>query len=68
MTGNDSRTPLLVPKTSPLVPGKMYLRLYHGRTNPEQEMGGVGLCRPNVRSPLVLCPHLLLYVPIHRRR
>jgi len=35
-------TPLLVPKGTPLVPGKMYLRLYHGRTDPAQEMDDWG--------------------------
>jgi hypothetical protein len=32
------QTSLLVPKGTPLVPGKMYLRLYHGRTRPIQTM------------------------------
>ncbi len=35
-------TPLLVPTGTPLVPRKMYLRLYHGRTDPAQEMDGWG--------------------------
>ncbi len=39
-------TPLLVPKGTPLVPGKMYLRLYHGRTDPAQEMEDWGFVGP----------------------
>jgi hypothetical protein len=33
-----STTSLLIPRGTPLAPGKMYLRLYHGRTDPGQEM------------------------------
>jgi hypothetical protein len=40
--------PLLVPKGTSLVPGKMYLRLYHGRTDPAQEMDGWGFDGPTV--------------------
>jgi len=45
---SDTRllTPLLVPKGTPLVPGKMYLRLYHGRTDPTQEMDDWGFVGP----------------------
>jgi hypothetical protein len=39
-------TPLFVPKGTPLVPGKMYLQLYHGRTDPAQEMEGWGFDGP----------------------
>jgi hypothetical protein len=39
-------TPLFVPKATPLVPGKMYLRLYHGRTDPRQEMDEWGFIGP----------------------
>ncbi len=39
-------TPLVVPKGTPLVPGKMYLRLYHGRTDPAQEMEDWGFVGP----------------------
>jgi hypothetical protein len=39
-------TPLFVPKGTPLVPGKMYLRLYHGRTDPGQEMDDWGFVGP----------------------
>jgi len=42
----DSRTPLLISKGQPLLPGKMYLRLYHGRTDPEQEMDDWGFDGP----------------------
>jgi hypothetical protein len=41
-----SATPLIVPQGTPLVPGKMYLRLYHGRTDPRQEMDGWGFNGP----------------------
>jgi hypothetical protein len=39
-------TPLVVPEGTPLVPGKMYLRLYHGRTDAAQEMDGWGFAGP----------------------
>jgi hypothetical protein len=39
-------TPLLVAKGTPLVPGKMYLRLYHGRNDPGQEMDDWGFDGP----------------------
>src|SRR5439155_18973517 len=42
----EPATPLLVPRGSPLVPGKMYLRLYHGRTDPDQEMDEWGFAGP----------------------
>ena len=45
-TTKDSQTPLLVSKGQPLLPGKMYLRLYHGRTNAEQEMEDWGFAGP----------------------
>jgi hypothetical protein len=41
-----SPTPLFVPKGTPLLPGKMYLRLYHGRTDPAQEMDEWGFVGP----------------------
>ena len=41
-----SASPLLVPKGEPLAPGKMYLRLYHGRTDPDQEMDDWGFMGP----------------------
>ena len=46
MTDIDLQTPLLVPKGTPLVPGKMYLRLCHGRTDPTQEMDDWGFPGP----------------------
>jgi hypothetical protein len=46
MTHTDVETPLLIPKSTPLVPGKMYLRLYHGRTHPGQEMDDWGFDGP----------------------
>jgi len=39
-------TPLLVPGGTLLVPGKMYLRLYHGRADPEQQMDDWGFAGP----------------------
>jgi hypothetical protein len=39
-------TPLFVPKGTPLAAGKMYLRLYHGRTDPRQEMDDWGFVGP----------------------
>ena len=39
-------TPLLVPKGTPLATGKMYLRLYHGRNDPEQQMDDWGFVGP----------------------
>ncbi len=39
-------TSLLVPKGTLLVPGKMFLRLYHGRTVPDQEMDDWGFVGP----------------------
>jgi hypothetical protein len=38
--------PMLIPKGTPLLPGKMYLRLYHGRTYPGQEMDDWGFDGP----------------------
>ncbi len=46
MTGSNVQTPLLIPKGTPLVPGKMYLRLYHGRTDPDQDMDEWGFDGP----------------------
>ncbi len=39
-------TPLLVPNGATLIPDKLYLRLYHGRTDPSQEMDGWGFAGP----------------------
>jgi hypothetical protein len=41
-----ARQHILIPKGTPLVPGKMYLRLYHGRTDPVQEMDDWGSVGP----------------------
>src|SRR6185437_4495240 len=43
VTGQDS---LVVPKGRSLDPGRMYLRLYHGRTDPDQEMEEWGFDGP----------------------
>jgi hypothetical protein len=46
-TDNDTlQTPLLVARATPLAPGKLYLRLYHGRTHPDQEMDDWGFDGP----------------------
>jgi hypothetical protein len=42
----EPATPLLIPRGRGLVPGKMYLRLYHGRTDPDQEMDDWGFVGP----------------------
>ncbi len=39
-------TPLLVPTGTALTPGKLYLRLSHGRTDPDQEMEDHGFDGP----------------------
>jgi hypothetical protein len=39
-------SPLLVPSGSPLLAGKLYLQLYHGRTDPEQQMDDWGFTGP----------------------
>jgi hypothetical protein len=38
--------PFLVPAGSPLAPGKLYLRLYHGRKDPAEEMDDRGFDGP----------------------
>jgi hypothetical protein len=51
-----STTPLVVAKGMALVPDKMYLRLYHGRTNPDQEMDDWGFAGPTF-GPLACYVH-----------
>ena len=46
VTDTDMQTPLLVANGTPLQPGKMYLRLYHGRSNPAQDMDDWGFVGP----------------------
>jgi hypothetical protein len=46
MTDTDMPSPLFVPKGTLLTPGKMYLRLYHGRTDPGQQMEDWGFVGP----------------------
>jgi hypothetical protein len=41
-----SQSKLIIAKGTPLVPGKMYLRLYHGRNNPDEEMDDWGFTGP----------------------
>jgi hypothetical protein len=56
-TGNDNlQTPLLVARATPLAPGKLYLRLYHGRTHPDQEMDDWGCDGPTF-GPLSCYAH-----------
>jgi hypothetical protein len=42
----EVETPLLVPSGSPLIEGKFYLQLYHGRKDPAQEMDDWGFVGP----------------------
>jgi hypothetical protein len=42
----EAETPLLVPSGRPLVEGKLYLRLSHGRKDPAEEMQGWGFVGP----------------------
>ncbi len=58
-------SPLVIPKGTPLLPGKMYLRLYHGRTDPAQEMDDWGFDGPTF-GPLssyvhTYCCHFRIY-------
>lgn len=46
MTDAHRQAPLLIPGGTPLVPGKMYLRLYHGRPDPAQQMDDWGFVGP----------------------
>jgi len=46
MTTTEPQTPLLVANGTALTPGKMYLRLYHGRTDPDEEMDDWGFVGP----------------------
>jgi hypothetical protein len=45
---------LVVARGTPLIPGKMYLRLYHGRTDPDQKMDDWGSDGPTF-GPLISC-------------
>jgi hypothetical protein len=63
MTAAETR--LIVPPGTPLSPGKLYLRLYHGRTDPDQTMDGWGFDGPTF-GPLsavveTYVSHLRLY-------
>ena len=44
--------PLLVPSGTPLIPGKLYLQLYHGRRDPDEELDDWGIVGPTF-GPLV---------------
>ena len=56
MPSTHSQTRLLVPCNSQLEPGKMYLRLYHGRTDPNQVMEDWGFVGPTF-GPLTSYVH-----------
>jgi hypothetical protein len=56
MTSPDKHTPLLIPTGTSLVPGKMYLRLFHGRTDPAQKMDDWGFAGPTF-GPLTCYVH-----------
>ncbi len=56
MNNTNANTPLLIPAGAPLEPGKMYLRLCHGRRNPEQQMDDWGFVGPCF-GPLVYYVH-----------
>jgi hypothetical protein len=45
-TTRVSPNQLVIAKGTPLVPGNMYLRLYHGRNDPDQEMDDWGFNGP----------------------
>jgi hypothetical protein len=62
---DDSSTPLLVRKGTFLVPGKMYVRLYHGRIYPDQQLDEWGFIGPTF-GPLscyvhTYCCHFRIY-------
>ena len=46
MTNTPPSTSLVVPRGTPLTPGKLYLRLFHGRTDPAQDMNDWGFDGP----------------------
>lgn len=46
MPDTDIKSPLVLPSGTPLKPGKLYLRLYHGRSDPNQEMDDWGFNGP----------------------
>lgn len=56
MIVSSSASTLIVPPGTVLVPGKMYLRLFHGRTDPNQEMDDWGFAGP-VFGPLSCYVH-----------
>lgn len=65
MMDMNRQTSLLVPMGTPLTPGKMFLRLYHGRTEPAQEMDEWGFVGPTF-GPLscyihTYCCHFRIY-------
>ncbi len=46
MNSRAPATKLLVPSGASLIPGRLYLQLYHGRTDPDQEMDDRGFAGP----------------------
>jgi hypothetical protein len=56
MQSTDSAMRLIVPAGTRLVPGKLYLRLFHGRTDPNQDMDNWGFDGPTF-GPLTCYVH-----------
>ena len=52
----DMKSPLVILTGTPLIPGKMYLRLYHGRHDPGQQMDDWGFVGPTF-GPLACYVH-----------
>jgi hypothetical protein len=52
----DMKSPLVILTGAPLIPGKMYLRLYHGRHDPNEEMNDWGFAGPTL-GPLSCYVH-----------
>ena len=46
MINITSSSPLVVPLGNPLIAGKLYLQLYHGRSEPDQQMDDWGFTGP----------------------
>jgi hypothetical protein len=56
-TDAHRQSPLLVPDGTPLLPGRMYLRLMHGRTDPARDMDERGFDGPTF-GPLAAYVHI----------
>ena len=42
--------PMIVPRGTPLQPGRLYLHLFHGRTDPAEELADWGFAGPTFGS------------------